>query len=191
MHAVARRTLEPAAEPVLLQEALLHLRETGDGGANDAYIEGLIVVARQACEERLQRTLITSTWRLTMDAFPEEIQLLRPPIISVQSVQYVDVDGATQTLDTAEYRVDLADAPGRITPAYGLRWPVARDVIGAVQVNYTAGYGAAGSAVPRAIRQWLLLAVGDMYSHRNLSSDKPVVQHNFADALLDPYRVWG
>lgn len=106
-------------------------------------------------------------------------------------MQYVDVDGATQTLDTAEYRVDLADAPGRITPAYGLRWPVARDVIGAVQVNYTAGYGAAGSAVPRAIRQWLLLAVGDMYSHRNLSSDKPVVQHNFADALLDPYRVWG
>jgi hypothetical protein len=35
-----------------------------------------------------------------------------------------------------------------------------------------------------------LLALGDMYNNRERSAEKPVVPQNFADALLDTYRLW-
>jgi hypothetical protein len=30
-----------------------------------------------------------------------------------------------------------------------------------------------------------------MYTYRERSADKPAVPQNFADALLDTYRIWG
>jgi hypothetical protein len=65
-----------------------------------------------------------------------------------------------------------------------------------VRVRYRAGYSTsataatAQAAVPAALRQWMLLAVGDMYERRAASSDKPAVRHDFVDALLDRYRIW-
>lgn len=182
-----RRTGEPSIEPVTLEEALEHLRE--DAGIADDYIEALITTARVACEERIERTLISSTWRVTMDAFPDAIVLFRPPIISVQSVMYLDLDGVEQTLDPQDYLTDLVSEPGFVVPAPNVTWPYTQDRINAVWVNYTAGYGTTADDVPRPIRQWILLAVGDMYSRRNRSSDKPLVPQGFADGLLDPYKV--
>ena len=86
-----RRTTTPT-EPLTLAEALTHLRETGDGGANDEYIEVIITAAREACESRTERTLTTTGWLLQLDGFPSvtgenphaAIYLYQPPIIAVQ-----------------------------------------------------------------------------------------------------------
>jgi hypothetical protein len=40
-----------------------------------------------------------------------------------------------------------------------------------------------------SIKQWVLLAIGDMYEHREASTDKPAVTLDFADRLLDRYTV--
>ena len=58
-------------------------------------------------------------------------------------------------------------------------------------VTYTAGYGAAAADVPAPLKQWMLLAIGDMYEMRNASGDKPAVKHDFVDHLLNPYRLLG
>lgn len=183
------RTTAPASEPLTQEEAKLHLR--ADGTDEDAYITRLIQAARETCEDRLQRTLITSGWTLTLDAFPEVIELRMPPIIAVSAVTYRDPAGATQTLSPLDYEDDSVSVPGKIVLAEGKTWPATRNGINNVNVVYTAGYGSTAGSVPAAIRQWLLLAVGEMYANRERSSERPVVPHDFADGLLCPYRVWG
>ena len=172
-------------EPVALAEAKLHLRV--DGTDEDALIQGLISAARETCEDRTEGTVPVTGWRLTLDTFPDAIKLPRPPIVSVESVKYIDTAGVQQTLSPLDYVVDTASSPGYIVPAFGKAWPETRGQINAVEVEYTAG----SATPPAAIKAWLLLAVGDMYAHREASSDKPTVAHGFADRLLDPFKVWG
>lgn len=189
MNAFPRRFGPPAAAPLSLAEVLEQLHE--NAGVADAKVLDLIDVAREACEDRTERTLISTPWRLTMDAFPSAIRLLKPPIISVESVRFVDEEGVLQTLDPADYYLDNASEPGYLLPAYGKAWPATRCQPNAVVVEYTAGYGATMAAVPKPLRQWMLLAIADMYGTRNASSEKPKVKHQFVDGLLDYYRMVG
>lgn len=183
------RIAAPVSEPVTLADAKTHLRV--DVPDDDAYIEALIAVARTAAEDRLQRTLVNTAWRLTLDGFPPAIMLPMPPLVSVQSVQFRSADGEWLTLDAQDYDVDPVNEPGYVVPAPGVRWPSVGAGINGVQVNYTAGYGATGTSVPAPIRHWLLLALSDLYHQRNRSSDKPAVPQHFADGLLDTYKIWG
>jgi uncharacterized phiE125 gp8 family phage protein len=182
----------PAAEPVTLAEAKLHLRV--DGADEDALITGLITAARAAAEHETGRALVTQTLRLTLDEWPEDsdIELLRPPASSIVAVRYVDAAGATQTLDTNAYSLDNSSEYDThwLLPALGTTWPAARDQANAIEVDYTAGYGAA-AAVPQPVKQWMLLAVGDMYANRERSGEKAAVPHGFVAGLLEPYRLWG
>jgi uncharacterized phiE125 gp8 family phage protein len=189
-----RRTGAPAAEPLTLAEALVHLRADADAGPNDAYVTSLIAVARAACEERTERSLITTAWRLHLPAFPSDgVILLRvAPIIEVQSVQYLDAAGVLQTLAADQYQLDPHAEPGRLSVAPGATWPATQTgADAAVRVNFTAGYGATGASVPAPLKHWMLLAIGEMYELRSGSSDKPAVRHDFADALLQPFRLLG
>lgn len=183
------RTSEPVAEPVTLAQAKAHLRV--DVPDDDQYIGTLISVVRTAAEDRLQRTLVHTGWRLTLDKFPLAIRLPMPPLASVQSVQYRNADAQWTTLSSQDYQVDTANEPGFLVPAAGKNWPDVGEGINGVLVNYTAGYGATGANVPMPIRHWLLLALSDLYHHRNRSSDKPAVPQDFADGLLDTYKMWG
>ena len=182
----------PVAEPVTLAEAKLHLRvDTVD---EDSLILALIAVARQAAEHETGRALITQTLRLTLGAFPADgaIKLPQGPVQSITQVQYVDTAGATQTLSGSLYALDNASeySDHYLLPAYDTTWPTPRDQPNAVWVDYVAGYGNAG-AVPQAIKQWLLLAIGDVYANRERSAEKPAVPHGFVAGLLDRYRLWG
>ena len=191
MKSFPRPTASPIAEPITLAEALIHLRETGDGGANDEYIRVLVTVARAACEERTGRTLISTPFVLKLDALPDAIELLKPPTIAVQAVKYLDEAGALQTLSSSMYTVDTASQPARIVPAYGEEWPATLDTINAVTVEFTAGYGTTSASVPAPLRHWILLAIGEMYENRNASAERPAIRSQFVDHLLDPYIVLG
>jgi uncharacterized phiE125 gp8 family phage protein len=172
-----------------LAQAKAHLRVDFDD--EDGYIQSLIDVAREAVEDRLQRTLINTGWRLTVDAFSPALRLPHPPCISVQSVKYFDASGEERTLDPDSYFLDSVTEPAYLVPAAGGAWPETQQRINAVQVNYTAGYGATAADVPTPIVQWMKLAIGDMYENRGRSNEKPAVPQNFADGLLDTYRLWG
>ena len=188
----ARVTVAPSVEPVTLAEAKLHLRV--DGTDEDSLITALIVAARQAAEHETGRSLVTQTLRLTLDAFPADggIELLRGPVQSITQVQYIDAAGATQTFTSSLYVLDNASeyAAHYLRLAFNAVWPATRDQANAVWVDYAAGYGNA-AAVPQAIKQWVLLAIGDMYANRERSADKPAVAHGFVGGLLDRYRLWG
>lgn len=178
------KVTDATSEPITLEDAKTHLREDLDDEANDAYIESLITVARQAAEDRTGKTLLATTWQRTLDGFPCEIDLEHGPVSAVSWVKYYDDAGALQTLASDQYDVDLVSTPARIAPAYGVIWPATRSGRpNAVQVQFVAGYADA-AAIPAAIVHWIKLAITEMYEMRNRSSDRPAVPHDFADALL-------
>lgn len=186
----AQRTGAPVATPVTLADARLHCRAISTV-AEDAYLTTLIEVATRAAEDRMQRSVIHTPWRLTLDRFPEAILLPYGPIASVQAVTFTDPDGNSANLDQQDYVVDAASDPGFIVPKPGRSWPTVGQGINQVQVSYTAGFGSTSEQVPAPIRHWILLAIAEMYDNRAASSDKPALPQLFADRLLDPYRVLG
>lgn len=180
------RLTAPAAEPFDLAAAKAHLKLDYSDAATDALIQGLITVARTTAEDRLQATLIETTWRWTYPCLAPRMPLPMGPAIAVSEVRYTDLAGAAQVLPGSDWR--LVD--GILLPAFGKRWPSHFVEPGAVRITYTAGYGNTAASVPPPVVQWIKLALTDLYIHRGRSSDRPVVPHDFAESLLDSCRNW-
>ncbi|MFC5524021.1 head-tail connector protein [Polaromonas jejuensis] len=122
-----------------------------------------------------------------------KIDLPFPPLQSVDAVKYTDLSGVVQTLATNLYVVDNISEPGAITPAPDTYWPDTQNRVNAVQISFTAGYGAA-AAVPAGIKAWILMRIGALYENREevLVGQRLVVADlPFVDGLLDPYRIAG
>lgn len=180
----------PTAEPVSLAEAKLHLRV--DDNADDALIAALITAARQHAEHDTRRALVTQTWKLALDAFPDGmVRLEHAPVSEVVSVVYTDPNGTVQALDAAAYKLDAISEPCRLVPSYGNSWPASRSEVNAVAITYTCGYGQP-EAVPESIKRWMLLRIGALYENREevlTGRAITLAPLPFVDALLAPYRV--
>ncbi len=156
---------------------------------DDPLLSALITAARRQAENLTGRALITQQWTYTLDAFPPAaINLPNPPLISVQSVKYLDSAGTLTTIDAADYTVHTSALLGLVAPAYGLSWPSPREVPEAVTIAFTCGHGAA-AAVPQEIKQWMLIQIGHWYANREASGVVKLEPRPFVDSLLDAYRV--
>lgn len=201
------QTTPPSVEPVSVDEVRLHCRI--DNTAEDTLLSMLIGAARLFAESYTSRSFITQSWRQVLDAFPgnggmgvpagvgfslpgNAILLDRGPVQAITSITYTAMDGSTQTMPSSAYVADLSGAPARITPRFGQIWPVTLPQIGSVQVNYTAGYGDSGTAVPEGVRNWILLRVASLYRTREEAAivQGKVEKMPWVDCLLDPYTVW-
>lgn len=182
-----RRTTEPASEPITTTEAKAHLRVAS--ATDDVYIAATIKAVRQVAENILGRSLMLQGWTKTLDYFPDQIELPYPPITGVTNIDYYDTDGTLVTLSPTTYTLDSASEPGWIVPAYSYAWPDTLDAVNAVTVTYTAGYADAAS-VPEAIKQWMLVQIGNLYENREATvPGVTITPLPFIDGLLDPYRV--
>ncbi|MBR8344656.1 head-tail connector protein [Burkholderia ambifaria] len=195
------QTVPPAIEPITLAAAKLHLRV--DISDDDSLITALIAAARQFAESLTGRSFVTQTWQLTLDYFPICIALERGVVQRINSITYRDMSGTIQTVafdapasgiqrsTDGNIVADLTALPARIAPAFGRIWPIPMPEIGAVTVNYTAGYGD-DAAVPEGIKRWMLLRIGSLYAFREEIVAERSIKVDpmpFFDLLLDPYRV--
>ncbi len=182
----------PAAEPVSVSEAKLHLRV--DQSTDDTPIGVMIVSARKYWEKILNRTFVNTTLVYTLDAFPvgtrDFIRPPRAPLGSVTSIAYVDINGSSQTWASSNYTVSTDLEPGRIGLAFNASWPTTQDVMDAVTITYVAGYGAAASNLDEDIISLVLLSVGDLYEHRSEQSEIRLEDNAAARALAWGLRVW-
>ncbi len=110
---------------------------------------------------------------------------------SVDSIAYLDPDGASQTLDPSAYQVSTG-AGGLIVPAYGRSWPTHRRYLESVSVRLVVGYGADADAVPEHVMQAIKLLVGHWFANREEVVVGTVTKRieMAASALLDP-EDWG
>lgn len=155
---------EPAATPVSVGELRSDRRISGT--QHDARLEQLIAAATEYAEGFTRRVLVKRTFRVTIDdGFPRyAVVIPRVPLVSVESVAYVDGDGATQTLDPSAYRVLVDREPGNVVPVYGGSWPATRCTEQAVTIDCTAGYANA-AAVPPEIRRAILMLAGHWFEN--------------------------
>lgn len=161
----------PTEEPVSLAEAKAHLRV--DGSDEDTLIGSLIKAARSMCEDLAGRAFVTQALCAYPDGFPDcggTIKLPRPRLQTITSVQYYDVDGATQTLPTSVYEADAIAEPGEVVLLPGQVWPdVQAERRNPVRVTFVAGYGNA-TAVDARAKQAMLLLIAHWYENREASS---------------------
>lgn len=129
----------PTVEPVTLTEVKAQLGITDTG--LDAILTRRITEARTWAEGYLSRSLLPQTLELRFDQFPQEMVLQSPPVSSVTSVKYVDVDGVVQTVSSADYELDNYEVTPYIRASYGVSWPSHRSERNAVRIQYVAGYG--------------------------------------------------
>jgi uncharacterized phiE125 gp8 family phage protein len=218
------RTTDPATEPVSVAECKVALNVDSDITSDDALIAALISGAREYAEAYCNRSFVTQKWRLTLDSFTDvsaagpgpfmgAIQIERGPIVSVDSIVYLDMAGIQQTItlpgtsqqtstvaNEQRFALNLDGKFGRLAPAFGYIWPITRPQLGAVQINFTAGFGAATvdqqgnttTAVPLGIRNWIKMRVATLYQNREEVAVMPrgkVEALPYVDNLLDPYRV--
>jgi uncharacterized phiE125 gp8 family phage protein len=176
----------PGEEPVTLQEAREHLRlESGE----DQYLTDLITAARRHCESFQGRAYVTQTWELYLNAFPGGcIKVPLPPLQEITFIKYKDSAGNLQTLDPSQYVVDAFSEPGLICRAYGKSWPGTYPETHAVQIRFTAGYGAAAD-VPQEIKHAILLKVADLYEHRGGDEGIDKNINDAIESLLWPDRI--
>lgn len=181
--------MAPVLEPISLDDAKEHLRVTFN--AEDALISSLVGAARDLCERETGRALMPQTWELSLDRFCDFMKLGRAPVISIESIKYTDVDGDDQTLPDTDYILDNAgEYQMRVVLAPNKSWPAVSSGINNVRIRYVAGYPAA-SAVPKALKQWMLLQISHWYRNResvnvgNITSTMP-----FVDILINSYRIY-
>ena len=156
----------PTTEPVTLTEVKAHMRV--DFSDDDTYITNLIETAREWCESFQNKAYITQTLEIALDTFPcNEIRLPRPPLTSVTSVKYYDLNDVEATVSTDDYYVDDYAKPGTINLNYNKYWPkTTLRPTNAVIVRYIAG----GSAVSNKVKHAIMLLVNHWYENREVVS---------------------
>ncbi len=180
-------TTPPGIEPVTLAEAKAHLRV--EHTADDSVIPEIITAARSWIEDLTATALITQTWRMSIDAWPETSVTLAPtPVQSVSSVKIFATDGTATTLATAAYDLLSVGRSARLIRTSGAVWPAPTRAQGGVEITFVAGYGAAASDVPRPLRQALLMCVAHLYENRELVGEGAPLPMG-VEALLAPFRT--
>lgn len=191
------RTAGPAEEPLTVDaddpdETYSILKHLNISATDDnAQLTGFIKAARLWVEKYCRRTLGTSTWVQRLDYFPTKIKLLYPPLLTVTTVKYIDTNGDQQTLDSSVYDVDIYGVQGTIIQGYNQVWPAIRSFRNAVEVTFTAGYGANREDLPMDITNAIKMIVGHWYEHREdvVMAGSPKHVPMGAKAMLSSYRV--
>lgn len=208
------QTSAPSAEPVTAAELRTFLRETATG-LPDAEANDFIAQARQEIEDFSGIAMIDQSWKMTLDRWPtqnapwwdgtregsinelhgaryaSDVRLPRYPLASVDTVTVYDEDSNSTAVTIANvFDIDTTQHPGRMTLQVSATWPVALRANNAIEIVYTAGYGAAASDVPAPLVRAVKQLAAYFYSHRGDACDAPsALNVSGADGVLNTYRV--
>lgn len=160
-----KQTVKPDSLFVTLEMVKDHLRLPKTYTAEDDMLNLYLNAAIKTAEDKTNRQLMPATWTLKCDRFPSKFVINKTPLISVESITYLDSAGVERTLDSSKYLVNAQAEPFEITPAYGFSFPSARLQANSVTVTFKAGY-ADFESVPSNIISGILLIVDDLYKNR-------------------------
>mgnify|MGYP001566079699 CR=1 FL=1 len=177
----------PSSEPITAAQVRLYSRINYD--AEESLIAMWITAARREAENYLRRSLLTQTWMMGLDEWPQRpLDILRPPLQSVSFVNYYAYTNEMFSYPLANLIVDNSSASGRISLGFAKLWPftILRP-IDSIQIQYTAGYGATAAFIPANIIDAMLLFCA--YRYENRTAEGGEMPRHFYD-LLDPDRVY-
>ncbi len=184
---------------VSVDDVKSHLRI--ESTKEDYLLQSYIKAAQSYVENYCKRSLIPKTYVMKIDDFPScgIIEVPFPPLSTSStniSINYTNASGVYTSLSSTYYSIDYYSSPGRIILNKDLSWPETYNHYQDVTIQYVAGYPldntSTGGTTPDAIKQWIMMRVGQMYEHR-----EPVItgaafnplQRTFVDGLLDEFVV--
>lgn len=142
-----------SGDVAFLDEVKNHIKQDADITDDDALVMVQVRAALDVIEtatganRNRSKVALATTFDLVLDCFGDGcIEVPRVPLISVESITYIDTAGVTQTLSTSIYTVDVA--AGKIDLAYNQYWPSTRTQPNAITVRFVAGIAAVFTAVP-------------------------------------------
>lgn len=180
------RTVAPSAL-ITTADARDHLRVPHS--SDDTKIDQLVQQATDYIEGPFGSGLAIGeqAWELHLDDFPSAIRIPIYPVKSIDSITYVDQDGATQAL--TDFDADTKGNPAYITPLSGESFPQTKDQFNAVTVTFVAGF----ETIPQDLLGAIYLLVGHWYENReavnvgNIVTQMPLA----AERILSKYAVRG
>ena len=162
------RTTSPSSLPVTVAQAKSHLNLNPDDTTHNDKLQLLIEAATERLEQDLDRQILTATYKQTQfdwnvdDALKGELKIYKKAVTVIQSVKYYNEDGTLVTMSSDDYIFDTGRCSLFVQP--GEEWPtVETDNPNAVEVTFTAGYGADAACVPRMMKTAILLCVGKWF----------------------------
>jgi uncharacterized phiE125 gp8 family phage protein len=174
--------VEPASEPLTLDEARLFLRiDTND---DDALLASLIAASRRLVEQATRKCLMAQTWRFGFDQWPARgfVRLPLSPLLTLVSVTVMDGSGNRIQQGLNDYRINALE-PVPVVQANATP-PVSAAACGGIQIDAQLGYGNTAAQVPQAMRLALLLILDRLYDTRGQGdSSLPAA----AQVLLAPF----
>jgi uncharacterized phiE125 gp8 family phage protein len=177
----------PTVEPLSLAEAKAFLRvETSD---DDELIGALIAGSRIHVEAQTRRALITQSWRLAIDAWPDDgrLTIIPAPLQTLTAARVFDFDNNVQALDTGAFVLDKG-ASALIFAPWAL--PAPGRASAGIELDVTVGYGDAAVDVPEPLRQAIRLLVAHWYDNRELTTaGTTATLPQTVAALIAPYRM--
>jgi uncharacterized phiE125 gp8 family phage protein len=184
-----REISPPASLAVSLAEAKDQLRIDQDVTSFDAQLTIWIAGIIEHAEHATGRVFVNRPMRLTLDQFEPHLRL-SAPTFSIESIQFIDVDGQRQILDSEDYFLDRVTEPGYVMPEEGVTWPATRARPLAVTVNFTGGYGPDATTVPTSAKLYILARLTELWDPV-VKEFKETVRSNFTQRLLDKLKVYG
>jgi uncharacterized phiE125 gp8 family phage protein len=173
----------PASMPVSLALAKQHVEYEDDD--RDDLISGLIEAATDFVELNTGRSILTQTWRFTLDEFSDSIQLPKGPVQSLVAITYFDANGDIQTLPEEIYTFDNSVYPSWVVLNSDSQWPELVDAVNAVRIDFVVGY----TSPPASIVQAILLLVDQWFNNRSAANDVAMSEMPLAvKSLLGPYQ---
>jgi uncharacterized phiE125 gp8 family phage protein len=166
-----------------------------DGSDEDELIKSFILEATEHAEKYTRRALVNREFTLKVDKVNDsifagggslmgnqvDIYLPKGKIQSVTSVTVYDDDNVGT--DYTGYQLD--DNNGRIVLKDGVYWQNAQRNVAAIEVVYTAGYGASPASIPFGLRMIIRKHALSLYENREGCADisKAICKE------LSPFRI--
>jgi len=191
---------KPIQPPFDLETAKVHTRIDQD--TEDAVLEGYLAAAVDECARYMQIAISQQDYQARFDCWPcAMLWLPMSPIVAVSAVKYLDEAGDELTLSADDWSFERRPGGGFVYFASDYSFPtLAADKLGAVRVNFTAGFdsddGSSGDEdpeleMPAAIRQAVFLTFAHYYAHReSVDNGRTVPVPRGAEHLMDFHRVY-
>lgn len=154
---------------------------------DDALITTYIEAAIDVAENYTNTSIRERKYKATMFSWKNYLELKRQKVTTIDSIQYLDEDGVTQTLSTDEYELLPIDKYASVIhfPEFDDLPEVKDDASNAITISFTIGYAA--NTVPEGMLQGIKLYLTDIYTYR---SDRNTKDNTSAKVLLEPYRYY-
>ena len=180
----------PLLEPVLLSDIKIHLRVSDND--EDTLITSLIAAARVHVEHLLSRKMITQSWSLYLDVWPENDTIILPlnPVQSISDIRLYDAQDNVSVVNPADYYVDVSGDPARIIWLGSGARPRGGRIANGIEVRFNCGYGDNPGDVPEPLRQAITLLVTHWYERREPVEvgEQMLPVPMMIASLLSPYR---